>query len=113
MNGLTEEQKDFIVEEYGSSLEIINRIEDIINEINFDEEAYFELIASIASEYETNDLNKYFVNENFLSERSLYKNLKEIIEKVLNFNLKSVRKEEKNYKPMKKALKMTMEKEYI
>lgn len=53
---LTKEQKDYIVETYGSSVSTINKISRILNKLDLpfnDEEDYVDIIANIASIMQT------------------------------------------------------------
>lgn len=114
MNELTEEQKECILLEYGTTNEIIKRIETVLCDIPFTEEEYFELITEIVSEYETNQLKKSLINpKDKNSKKEIYKNLKEIIIHVLKFKLNSYSEEQKNYKILIKTLNELKEKNQI
>ena len=102
MNRLTKNQINSIVEEYGASYEIIERIEEVLTEINFNKEDYLELIIEIVSEYETNELKKSILAtekiEQTTKTKEIYQDLKEIMEHVLKFKLRTIGEEQKIYK---------------
>ena len=59
MFNLTEEQIKEIIKDYGGNEQIINTIENELNSLDiiYDEDDYYEVIASIAAQKETNDLD--------------------------------------------------------
>ena len=59
MYKLTEEQIDYIIEEYGGSKQLINTLEKKLNLLGVieEEEDYYELIIAIVAQKETNKLD--------------------------------------------------------
>ncbi|MBQ3020729.1 MAG: hypothetical protein IJD92_00725 [Bacilli bacterium] len=82
MNKLTDEQVEYIINEYGASKSVISKIESILNVHNFTEEEYYYLVIQIANEYETNILNDQIGSDIKCN------TLNEVIIKVLKYNLK-------------------------
>ena len=99
MNQLTEEQTSYIINEYGGTKELIEKLEKILNVHDFTEEEYFEIIIDLISEYETNNL------KNSQKHETVYKSLKQIIEGVLKFKMKEFRENERTYNELENVIK--------
>ena len=85
MYKLTDEQIDYIIEEYGGSKQLINTIERKLNLLGVveEEEDYFELIISIVAQKETNKL-KLSNCETKAEKMDVFINIDTIIEMELN-----------------------------
>ena len=85
MYKLTDEQIDYIIEEYGGSKQLINTIERKLNLLGVveDEEDYYELVAAIVSQKETNKF-KLSNCDTKTEKMNAFMNIDTIIETELN-----------------------------
>ena len=93
MNKLSEEQINYLLEHYDTTIDIIEIIEDTFRNLKIEDYEYYILVLEVVSEYQSFNINKELKSS--LAEP--YKNLKDIIIKVLNFKLKSVTEENSKY----------------
>lgn len=120
MNKLSDEQKNYLLNQYEITIEVLEYIEDTLHDLNIQDFEYFLLVSEIVSEYQSFIFNKelekelYLANliiseivegyQNFIPNKntkislySPYNNLKDIIIKVLKYKLISVVEENSKY----------------
>jgi len=100
MNKLSEEQINYLLEQYDISLEMIEIIEDTFEYLKVEDYEYYILVSEVISEYQS-----FIINKELNSDLAApYKNLKDIIIKVLNYKLRSVTEENSKYENEVNAL---------
>mgnify|MGYP003509353454 CR=1 FL=1 len=67
MNKLTQEQIEFLLDQYDVTEETISTIEKIFEDLNIEDFQYFILVAEVVSEYQSFKLN--FRNAAFINKR--------------------------------------------
>lgn len=93
MNKLSEEQINELLNQYDISIDLIEIIEDTFRNLKIEDYEYYLLVSEVVSEYQSYTINKE-LNSTLAKP---YKNLKDIIIKVLNYKLKSVAEEDSKY----------------
>jgi predicted GTPase len=93
MNKLSEDQINDLLSQYDISIEMIEIIEDTFRDLIIEDYEYYLLISEVVSEYQS-----FIINKELNSDLATpYKNLKDIIIKVLNYKLKGVTEENSKY----------------
>ena len=93
MNKLSEEQINELLTQYDITIDLIEMIEDIFRNLDIEDFEYYILVSEVVSEYQSYTINKELNS----SLAKPYKNLKDIIIKVLNYKLKGVAEEDSKY----------------
>ena len=86
MNRLSEEQVNYLLNEYDVNLDIIELLDDVFSEYLFSPCEFYNLIEEIISEYQSSKINEEVNSELVIP----YSNLKDIIKKVLNYKLRGI-----------------------
>ena len=93
MNKLSENQINYLLEQNDISLDMIEIIEDTFKNLKIEDYEYYILVSEVVSEYQS-----FIINKELNSDLAApYKNLKDIIIKVLNYKLKGVTEENSKY----------------
>lgn len=93
MNKLSEDQINDLLSQYDISIDMIEIIEDTFRDLIIEDYEYYLLVSEVVSEYQSFIINKELKSS--LAEP--YKNLKDIIIKVLNYKLRGVTEENSKY----------------